>query len=216
MTEEQLSRLTEINKNISNKLDKLNESQKKILIQQTHVYLTSIKKIDESLHNAMLNLLMEVMAADKLTTKSTNFSVPQNIPIGLADYIEVERGSKLSMPQIIKKVFEKLKHKNLIYEADKSIFRTDEETAEIFGLHHSVNDSYDCRDPNGFNFSTLVKYINNALLGPSKKRMRGLIDDLEERNIKYRKYDYAINLDEDDIDDINNIDDIANIINNIE
>jgi len=60
-------------------------------------------------------------------------------------------------------VWDQLKQRELFYEKDKRVFRTNKEVSELFGVNKSVNNSTDHRDKEGFNFCNLQSYIKNAL-----------------------------------------------------
>lgn len=94
-----------------------------------------------------------------------------DIPHILADYIEIERCSKISRPEITSLIWKQLQKRNLVYKLDKRVFRVDEETSKIFGVDASVNNSVLHTDHlSGFNFANLQFYISNALIHAEAKR----------------------------------------------
>ena len=95
--------------------------------------------------------------------KPTGFTKPQVVSSKLAKFIGEKSGIELTGPQITKKVWEQLRTRNLFYEKDKRVFRTNDEVSAIFGVPDSVNKSISHRDEHGFNFCNLQKYIANAL-----------------------------------------------------
>jgi len=93
----------------------------------------------------------------------TGFAKPQLVPEKLAKFIGVKPGTELTGPTITSKVWTQLKDRNLTYEKDKRVFRTDKEVSDLFNVPSSVNKSKDHRDKSGFNFCNLQTYIANAL-----------------------------------------------------
>jgi chromatin remodeling complex protein RSC6 len=88
---------------------------------------------------------------------------PQKVPSKLAKFIGVEAGDELTGPDITLKVWDQLKKRDLTYDKDRRVFRTNKEVSELFNIPMSVNESINYRDEKGFNFCNLQKYIKNAL-----------------------------------------------------
>lgn len=107
--------------------------------------------------------------------KNTGFAKLRPVPCKLATFIGVVPGTELSGPVITKKVWSELKSRNLTFQGDENrglksdqrVLRVDDEVSKIFNIPMSVNNSVDSKDPNGFNFGNLQKYIRNAFI--SKK-----------------------------------------------
>ena len=95
--------------------------------------------------------------------KPTGFAKPQAVPFKLAKFIGVESGTELTGPEITKKVWAQMRAKNLIYDKDKRVFRTNKEITDVFGVPESVNTSVVHDDKNGFNFCNLQRFIAAAL-----------------------------------------------------
>jgi chromatin remodeling complex protein RSC6 len=95
--------------------------------------------------------------------KPTGFAKQQVVPEKLAKFIGVKTGEELTGPEITSRVWQQLKERNLTYEKDKRVFRTDKVVSDLFGVKSDVNKSTDHRDKNGFNFCNLQKYIAHAL-----------------------------------------------------
>jgi chromatin remodeling complex protein RSC6 len=95
--------------------------------------------------------------------KPTGFAKPQLVPDKLAKFIGVKSGSELTGPEITSAVWKQLKSRNLTYEKDKRVFRTNKEVSAVFNVPVTVNTSVDHRDENGFNFCNLQTYIAHAL-----------------------------------------------------
>lgn len=95
--------------------------------------------------------------------KPTGFAKPQKVPSKLAKFIGVEAGDELTGPDITSKVWDQIKKRNLTYDKDKRVFRTNKEVSELFDVPKTVNNSTNHRDEKGFNFCNLQKYIKNAL-----------------------------------------------------
>ena len=95
--------------------------------------------------------------------KPTGFAKQQVVPEKLAKFIGVKTGEELTGPEITSRVWQQLKERNLTYEKDKRVFRTDKTVSDLFGVKSDVNKSTDHRDKNGFNFCNLQKYIAHAL-----------------------------------------------------
>jgi chromatin remodeling complex protein RSC6 len=95
--------------------------------------------------------------------KPTGFAKPQLVPDKLAKFIGVKSGSELTGPEITSAVWKQLKSRNLTYEKDKRVFRTNKEVSALFNVPATVNTSVDHRDEHGFNFCNLQTYIAHAL-----------------------------------------------------
>jgi chromatin remodeling complex protein RSC6 len=95
--------------------------------------------------------------------KPTGFAKPQLVPDKLAKFICVKSGSELTGPEITSAVWKQLKSRNLTYEKDKRVFRTNKEVSALFNVPATVNTSVDHRDEHGFNFCNLQTYIAHAL-----------------------------------------------------
>jgi chromatin remodeling complex protein RSC6 len=93
----------------------------------------------------------------------TGFAKPKHVPDKLAKFIGVTSGSELTGPQITSAVWKQLKSRNLLYEKDKRVFRTNKEVSTLFNIPATVNSSINHRDENGFNFCNLQTYIAHAL-----------------------------------------------------
>jgi len=94
--------------------------------------------------------------------KLTGFAKAQKVSARLAKFIGVNAGTELSGPEITSRVWKQLKDRNLTYEKDKRVFRTNKEVTEIFGVPAKVNKSTNHRDKEGFNFCNLQTYISQA------------------------------------------------------
>lgn len=95
--------------------------------------------------------------------KTTGFAVPKPVSARLANWLNIDSNSMLSGPQLTKLVWEQLKNRNLVYEFDKRVFRTDQELAELFGLDMEiVNSSISHTDTLGLNFYNLQKHVAYA------------------------------------------------------
>ena len=99
----------------------------------------------------------------KLTSKATGFIKKSQVPERLAKFLHIEEGTELSGPEITKMVWAELKARNLQYDGDKRIFRTDKEVSKVFNVPDSVNQSTNHKDKGGFNFCNIQKYISYAL-----------------------------------------------------
>jgi hypothetical protein len=147
-TQEECGKLKELLKTISSSLKKLQTSHK------SEVKKMKTKKSKRSENH-----------------KPTGFARLKPVSDKLSGFIGVNPGTELSGPEITKKVWAELKSRNLTYQGDEKkgvkgdqrVLRVDEEVSKLFGVPMSVNKSVDCKDPNGFNFGNLQKYIKNAM-----------------------------------------------------
>jgi chromatin remodeling complex protein RSC6 len=147
-TQEECGKLKELLKSVSDSLKKL---------QATHK--SEVKKMKTKKSKRSEN------------HKPTGFARLRPVSGKLAGFIGVESGTELSGPQITAKVWAELKNRNLTYQGDEKkgvkgdqrVLRVDDEVSKLFGVSMSVNKSVDCKDPNGFNFGNLQKYIKNAM-----------------------------------------------------
>lgn len=128
-----------------------------------NVLYSEVKKLETS-YNYDLKKIKKFKQKRTGNYQPTGFTKPQPIPQKLAKFIDVQLGTELTGPQITQKVWQQLKLKNLVYEKDKRIFRTNKDISELFGVPETVNNSTDHKDvENGFNFCNLQKYIAYAL-----------------------------------------------------
>lgn len=140
----------------------INETLKKFK-EYYHILSSEVKKL-EMAYNCDLKKIKKFKQKRIGNYQPTGFTKPQPIPQKLAKFIDVQLGTELTGPQITQKVWHQLKLKNLVYEKDKRIFRTNKDISEIFGVPETVNTSTDHKDvENGFNFCNLQKYIAYAL-----------------------------------------------------
>jgi hypothetical protein len=114
------------------------------------------------IYAARVEEIWEIDIIKKINKKS-GFAKNKYIPKNLAEYLGIPESSLLTGPEIMKKVWSKLKEKDLLYDKDKRVLRVDADTSKLFNVDMAVNQSVDPKDPNGFNFSNLKKYIKNAI-----------------------------------------------------
>lgn len=138
---------------------------KDIKDRQSGLTLT-LRKL-ESAHRAEIKSVRKHKQKRNGTHKPTGFAKPQVVPEKLAKFIGVRGGAELTGPEITSAVWKQLKSRNLTYENDKRVFRTNKEVSALFNVPASVNNSVDHRDENGFNFCNLQTYIAHALKGTS-------------------------------------------------
>lgn len=131
-------------------------------LREKMLSVMSYSKKLETAYNADMKRVAKTSNKKRIRTKKTGFAKPKPVPEDLAKYIGVDPGTELSGPEVTKKVWAQLRAKNLMYEKDKRVFRTDKETSKLFNVPASVNNSVNHKDKNGFNFCTLQKYITNA------------------------------------------------------
>jgi len=102
-----------------------------------------------------------------LSRKPTGFNKERDFNDELLDLIDVPHGTKMSMPQYTKKLWETLKEKKLLEEDDARIIRVNDSIKTAFNLTNEqvkvMNNSKKFRDKNGLNFTTLQSYISKAL-----------------------------------------------------
>jgi hypothetical protein len=130
----------------------------------------SLKKL-QSAHKSEVKRMKTKKSKRSENHKPTGFARLRPVSGRLAGFIGVDQGTELSGPAITKKVWAELKNRNLTYQGDEKkglkgdqrVLRADEEVSKLFGVPMSVNKSVDCKDPDGFNFGNLQKYIKNAM-----------------------------------------------------
>jgi hypothetical protein len=131
---------------------------------------TSLKKL-QTAHKSEVKKMKTKKSKRSENHKPTGFARLRPVSDKLADFIGVEKGTELSGPAITKKVWAELKNRNLTYQGDEKkgvkgdqrVLRVDDEVSKLFNVPMSVNKSADHKDPNGFNFGNLQKYIKNAM-----------------------------------------------------
>jgi len=119
---------------------------------------TGIKKLELSYQHD-INKAVKTKRRKNGPVVPTGFVKELNLPKELADLINVEEGTKISMPAYTKKFYEMLKRNNLYYEHDGRVLRANDQIKKVFNLPDSVNESVNYKDKNGFNFYTLQKHI---------------------------------------------------------
>lgn len=138
---------------------------KEVKDRQSGLTLTFRKLV--SAHRAEIKSVRKHKQKRNGQHKPTGFAKPQVVPEKLAKFIGVKGGEQLTGPEITSAVWKQLKSRNLTYENDKRVFRTNKEVSALFNVPASVNSSVDHRDENGFNFCNLQTYIAHALKGSS-------------------------------------------------
>jgi len=134
----------------------------KAVSEQLRSLGTQVKKL-ESAHKHDVKHVSRHKQKRSGDYKPTGFAKKTPVPKVLASFIGVEADTMMSGPEITSKVWAQLKAKNLTYEKDKRVFRTNEEISKIFGVPKSVNKSTTHNDKDGFNFCNLQRFIAHAL-----------------------------------------------------
>lgn len=171
---EKKSSKSKVEEKVEQKVEEKGEVQMKFL-EQFALLQEEFKRLKECLQNAgsTLKKLESTYTHDIKKTKKhkqkrngphkpTGFAKPQVVPDKLAKFIGVKSGTQLTGPDVTSRVWKQLKEKNLTFEDDNRVFRTNKEVSEIFSVPQSVNKSTNHKDKNGFNFCNLQKYIKNA------------------------------------------------------
>lgn len=138
------------------------QSELKEIRDRQSALTLSLRKL-ESAHRAEIKSVRKHKQKRNGQHKPTGFAKPQVVPEKLAKFIGVKGGSELTGPEITSKVWQQLKARNLTYEKDKRVFRTNKEVSALFNVPATVNTSTDHRDQAGFNFCNLQTFIANAL-----------------------------------------------------
>jgi hypothetical protein len=130
----------------------------------------SLKKL-QSTHKSEVKKMKTKKSKRSENHKPTGFARLRPVSGKLAGFIGVDSGTELSGPEVTKKVWAELKNRNLTFQGDEKkgvkgdqrVLRVDDEVSKLFNVPMSVNKSVDYKDPNGFNFGNLQKYIKNAM-----------------------------------------------------
>jgi hypothetical protein len=130
----------------------------------------SLKKL-QTAHKSEVKKMRTKKSKRSENHKPTGFARLRPVSGKLAGFIGVDSGTELSGPEVTKKVWAELKSRNLTFQGDEKkgvkgdqrVLRVDDEVSKLFSVPMSVNKSVDCKDPNGFNFGNLQKYIKNAM-----------------------------------------------------
>ena len=114
-----------------------------------------------SLEHSYHNDIVKVYKAKKHRNNTKKHGCIDEIllPDSVAAIFNVETGSKMSKPEISKRLYNELRNRNLVYEKDKRVLRVDKDISKAFNIPESVNESFDYTDKNGFNIITLPKYL---------------------------------------------------------
>lgn len=145
------------------KFDKLVEQ-----LSDTRKNITDLQKTEKLLIKKLSNAhKTEVKRAGNRKRKPnpdpTGFVAQKEIGGKLADWLQVDRGTMMSGPEISKAFWKRIAEEGLQYEEDKRIFRTNKEVSKIFGVSEKVNKSVDPSDKEGFNMRTYQTHITHAL-----------------------------------------------------
>lgn len=158
--------------NIPENIKKLLKFEESVatLKQKIKTEIISLKQIKSELKKIENNYQQDLLKVWKSKKKrinngeKTGFIKNKKLPKKLADLIGVPEGTEMSMPEYTRKFYENvLVKKGLLYEGDKRILRADKELMEILNLPASVNNSINHKDKNGFNFSTLQRYLSKIM-----------------------------------------------------
>jgi len=118
----------------------------------------------------------------------SGFSNPVTVPKKLAKFLKLNKGVKLSKPELTKKIWKTIKDKDLVYANDSRVFRTNTEVSDIFGVDEKANDSISHKDKYGFNFCNLQSHISYAL---NEKDDESDNEDNEIEDEDKYKYNYS-------------------------
>lgn len=88
------------------------------------------------------------------------FVKESRVPNSICELLNIEEGTVMSRVNIIKLIYDYIKENKLRYENDPRVLRTDAKMSALLEIDMSVNESTDYRDPSGFNFLTIQRYIN--------------------------------------------------------
>lgn len=140
-------------------------------IKNTKECKQMIKKL-EVFHNNEINKNIKLKKKKKKKeNKPTGFGKLCVVPDKLADLIGIEKGTKMSRPEFTKKFYNLISQKNLYYEGDKRILRVNNEISDALNIPKEVNESKDYKDPKGFNFYNIQKYIAKCYSEFAEKNM---------------------------------------------
>jgi uncharacterized protein YbaR (Trm112 family) len=147
--------------------------------------IDNILKTIENQMNELKNTKMEIIKIKKTYDSDINnlwkqkrkkqtiqigFINKKEIPINLANLLEIDKNKKLSLPEITKLFINNvLRKRNLIYEQDKRVYRIDEDIHQLLNISYDVNNSINYLDKEGFNFNTLQRILNNYLKNNNQK-----------------------------------------------
>ena len=95
--------------------------------------------------------------------EATGFAKKKVVGGKLADWLNVERGTEMTGPEISKTFWKRIIEEGLQSDMDKRLFRTNKEVTKIFGVSDKVNSITDPLDKNGFNMRTYQTHITYAL-----------------------------------------------------
>lgn len=174
--------------------DKLTKKKKKELIEEemdnefakiskfAKVYMEFRQKIEEMSKisrevNAITKKMNKMYYEDIKKARHMKYKNPNRKPTGfnkereftnnLLDLIGVKHGTKMSMPQYTRKLWQSLKENNLVSKENGRIIRVNEGIKKAFQLTSEqvkrMNETEDSDDVNGLNFKTLQSYISKAL-----------------------------------------------------
>ena len=126
------------------------QKQEKILIKKlSNVHVSELKKASRRKR--------------KPNDTPTGFATEKDIGGKLADWLRVERGTKMTGPALSKAFWARIREDGLQYAENKRVLRTNKEVSAIFGVDAKVNKSVDPADEKGFNMRTYQTHIAYAL-----------------------------------------------------
>lgn len=128
-----------------------------------NVYESSDHLYFETTENELNSLLNSKLPETPM--KQSGFFAQHGITKELANWLNVDHNIRVTVSELTKLVYENLKNKNLVDIQNKKIFRTDEETALLFGFDmEQVNNSVCPHDVNNFSFLNMQKYISKHIV----------------------------------------------------
>jgi|SaaInlStandDraft_3_1057020.scaffolds.fasta_scaffold16651_2 chromatin remodeling complex protein RSC6 len=98
----------------------------------------------------------------KNDSRSSGFNKEEFIPKGISKLLKLQPNTKMTRPQITKKIYEYIKHKKLYYKKNKQVLRADKKLMSLFSLPSSVNKATDPSDEKAFTFFTIQTHIKKC------------------------------------------------------
>jgi len=154
--------------NISSEELKASYESESEFIKRCEILLINITKNYREQRDEIRNLMklhkqeLKYNIKNKRTKKNKDnigFTKATTVPDKLADFVGLEKGVKMSRPELTKLLCNEFKKRNLYYKKDERVIIPDNDVKQLFSLPKDADKSTDPKDKNGLNFYNLQHYV---------------------------------------------------------
>lgn len=145
-----------------------NEEQDSEFVKKCDILLIKITKNYREQRDEIRNLIklhkheLKNVNKNKKSKKikdKIGFTKPSIVPDKLAEFLKLEKGTKMSRPELTKLLCIEFKKRNLFYKKDERVIIPDNDVKKLFCLPKDADKSTDPKDKNGLNFYNLQHYV---------------------------------------------------------